>query len=230
VYRIDVRPFVDGRHFDGSLADLEALARMLSRCHEVLSRFPRWADVRAAAALRNDRLAWIRDRLAASLMSHGPKAVAEYAEWAADNREWLAEMIDGFDPHIERWPSAQCLHGEVHQGNVMFRESDGAAVLLDLEEAVHFFAPPAWDIAFLIQRFALADNPSPATLQARISRITAGYGAPLPALAPVMRQAAWFAMTVILDLRMMKGTVVPLAEVEKFVTLERQAAAYAGMV
>jgi hypothetical protein len=227
-FRIDVRPMIEGRHFDGSLADLQSAAAILSTCHKALRRFPRHEAVRTAAAARNDRLREIRDRVAACLSTGKFNEFDEYAEWASAHRQWLEEMKNGFDPHVERWPGAQCLHGEVHRGNVLFRVQDGSPVLVDLEEAVHVFAPPAWDVAFLIQRFGLADSPSRAVLKKRFAAISVGYAVPLPDVALMMRQIAWFNMAVILELRRTEGVVTPLSEYNKFVALERQAINYHG--
>jgi hypothetical protein len=44
----------------------------------------------------------------------------------------------------------------------------------------------------------------------------------------MMRQAAWFTMATILDLRARHGIVTPEDECEKFVRLERQAQVYEG--
>lgn len=229
VYRIDVRPFIDGRHFDGSVADLRAIAALLARWHAALRAFPRRDEVQSEAARRNARLAGVRERLARSLSSGDLDGLCDARDWIGEHRDWLQRMAAVFDPRTERWPGAQCLHGEVHQGNVMFH-ADGSAELIDLEETVHVFAPPAWDLAFLVQRFCLADEPSAETLRERLAALASGYGAPLPPLAGTMQQAAWFAMAVIFDLRLTGGLATPFTEYRKFVALERQAAACAAVM
>lgn len=225
-YRIDVRPLIQGRHFDGSRRDLEAVAALLSRCHSALSRFPRREEVRTAAALRNRRVADMRDRLAEWLRAGSYDHFGEHAAWASAHRPWFERMIDEFDPLVDRWPEAQCLHGEIHRGNVLFDMPDGVPVLVDLEEAVHLLAPPVWDLAFLIQRFCLTDNPSHGALAERVSCVSAAYGSPLPKLAGTMRQIAWFNMALLLDSWLTSRIATPLAEYGKFVALEQQAAAY----
>jgi hypothetical protein len=113
---------------------------------------------------------------------------------------------------------------------VVFRSIDGAAVLVDFEESVHVFGPPAWDLAFLVQRFCLCDDPSPSVGLQRLAVVAEAYGGPLPGLATMMRQAAWFSMATIIDLRMSHGVVTPMDEYDKFVRLARQARAFEGVL
>ena len=229
-FYIDVRPLIGGRHFNGSPQDLRNVASTLAACHRALRDFPKADDVRLAAAVRNRRLAKIRDRIAKALKSGTFWLFAEHAQWASVHRDWLAEMVEQFDPHLNEHPDAQCVHGEIHPGNVLLRASDSAAVLIDLEESTHVFMPPAWDLAFLVQRFCLRDNPPPPTALQRLAVVADGYGSPLPVLAPIMRQAAWFTMATIVDLRISQGVMTPVTECDKFVRLERQALNYKSVV
>lgn len=222
VFRVDVRPMIAGRHFDGSAGDLQRLAATLGACHHALVDSPRAAAVRAAASARDERLAKIRDLLADALKRDAFELFAEQAPWARAHREWLDAMADGFEPRLDERPEAQCLHGEVHPGNVLFRADDGAAVLVDFEESVHVFAPPAWDVAFVVQRFCLSDDPAPAAARERLAIVSRAYGPPVADLAGMMRQAAWFCIAAILDMRLSQGLATPGGEYDKFVRLERQ--------
>lgn len=230
VFRVDVRPMIVGRHFDGSAGDLCRLASTVAACHRALVDFCGAPAVRAAASVRNGRLAKIRDLIAAALESDAFGVFAERASWATDHRDWLDAMTEEFEPRLDEYPHAQCLHGEIHPGNVVFRSTDGAAVLVDFEESVQVFAPPAWDLAFLVQRFCLWDDPSPSIRRQRLSVVADAYGSPLPRLAATMRQAAWFSMAAIVDLRMSQGAVTPTDEYDKFVRLERQSRAFEGVL
>jgi Ser/Thr protein kinase RdoA (MazF antagonist) len=231
--RVDVRPMIFGRNFDGSAADLQSVASTLAACHRALRSWPRADAVRKAARNRAERLAAIRDRIAGALKDDAfdafvPHAswTAAYGSWAAAHRDWLAEMIADFDPYHDRWSGAQCLHGQIHRGNVLFRSDDGAAVLVDFEESVHVFAPVAWDVAHLVQRFCLHDAPSIPVARHRHSIIAKAYGVAVPGLTEMMRQAAWFSIAAILERHVSRRIVTPLEEYKKFVDLERQARSY----
>jgi Ser/Thr protein kinase RdoA (MazF antagonist) len=223
VLRVDVRPMITGRHFDGAPADLQRLAATLGACHHALVDSPHAMSVRAAASARYERLAKIRDLLVDALKREAFELFAEQAAWAMRHRDWLGVMADRFEPRLDERPDAQCLHGEVHPGNVLFRADDGAAVLVDFEESVHVFAPPAWDVAFLVQRFCLFDDPALALVRERLAIVSRAYGPPLADLTGMMRQAAWFSIAVILDMRLSQGIATPVGEYDKFVRLERQA-------
>jgi Ser/Thr protein kinase RdoA (MazF antagonist) len=222
VLRVDVRPMIAGRHFDGSPHDLQDLGTSLAACHRALVDSRRAPAVRAAASARYERLGKVRDLLADALRREAFELFAEQASWAGRHRDWLGAMVDHFEPRLDERPAAQCLHGEVHPGNVVFRSEDGAAVLVDFEESVHVFAPPAWDVAFLVQRFCLSDEPTLALAEQRLAIVWHAYGGRVPGLAEMMRQAAWFSIAAILDMRVSQGIVTPVAEYEKFVRLERQ--------
>ncbi len=230
VFRVDVRPMIVGRHFSGSADDLYSLTSTLAACHRALINFSRADAVRAAASVRNQRLAKICDLIAAALKRDELGVFAEHASWATEHRDWLIDMTEQFEPRLDEYPNAQCLHGEIHPGNVVFRSNDGAAVLVDFEESVHVFAPPAWDLAFLVQRFCLCDDPSLSVGLQRLSVVANAYGSPLSGLARMMRQAAWFSMATIVDLRISQGVVTPMDEYDKFVRLERQTRGFEGVL
>lgn len=229
VLRVDVRPMIEGRHYNGSEDDLRRLAATLAACHRALSHFSRADAVRAATAARNRRLEKICHRMDAALKRGDFRVFAERASWAAEHRDCLLELTKEFEPRLDQDPHAQCLHGEIHLGNVVFCSTNGSAALLDFEESVHVFAPPAWDLAFFVQRFCLYDDPPRAVGLQRLSIVANAYGRPLPILAKMMRQGAWFSIVTILDMRISLGIVTPVSEYDKFVRLARQARALEGV-
>jgi len=204
-FRVDVRPLIKGRHFNGSPEDLYNLASTLAQCHRSLQDISEADQVYVTAAARARRLESIRHHITDALASGNFELFAERASWASAHVDWLSQMVEKFDSNLHERPDAQCVHGEIHPGNVLFRIADSVAVLVDFEESVHIFMPPAWDLAFMAQRFCLKDDPTPSIALDRLAAVTEGYGEPLPELAPTMRQAAWFTMAVILDLRISRG-------------------------
>ena len=60
-------------------------------------------------------------------------------------------LID-FDPY-EDMEGAQCVHGQIHEGNVLF--INGNPVLFDTENGINTFAPKMWDYSWLLQRFII---------------------------------------------------------------------------
>ena len=208
--RLDVRELLDARHDDGSDEDLRKVAVALARCHELMRSFPRASEVQAHASARFARLAEVC------------RTFEPNTEWFEQHRDWLGEMMRCYKPRFDTMPGALCLHAQVHRGNVLFRRSDDAAVLLDFEEAVQTFAPVAWDLAYFVQRFCLADAPSTPKLRERLATVRDAYSVAVPGLAEMMRQTAWFSMAVLVDYHQ-RGIVSPRSEYDKFVRLERQA-------
>jgi Ser/Thr protein kinase RdoA (MazF antagonist) len=223
-YRVDARPFLAGaRHTDGSLGDLTALGASLAAAHRSLRTFPEAEAIRSAALTRYQRFARVIAFARETARLEKWERFAELAPWGRENAAWITAMAAESITSFANQPGAQCLHGEIHRANVLF-DSAGRAVLLDFEEAVHNFAPPAWDLAYTVQRFCLHDDPSAPTLRARLSALESGYGARFSDLRPMMRQIAWLMTAVLIELCVEGRQIKPAAEYAKFIHLERQAA------
>jgi thiamine kinase-like enzyme len=136
-------------------------------------------------------------------------------------------MVHEFEPRFDLLPGAQCIHGQVHPGNVLFDDS-GSAILLDWEEAVYTFAPPDYDLAYFVQRFCLRGEIPDDNWGQLLSTVESVYGK-LPPVAGIMRQLAWFSIAAIVDFSS-RGMAVGLSEYQKFVRLEQQARALVGVV
>jgi len=222
-FRLDVRAFIPGRHFDGSLADLQSLAAALAACHRSLRDFPRSEAVRLHAASRSIRLEATRANIAVALARHDWTYFSGDPQWAEQHAPWLTEMAVSFDPFFDRLSGAQCLHAQVHRANVLYRSADAHPVLVDFEEAIQTLAPVTWDLAYFLQRFCLHDEPSAEIFAERLATVRAAYGAWPSGVAEMMRQTAWLSIAIIVANRHDQAIVNPPAEYQKFVTLEEQA-------
>jgi len=227
-YRLDIRPFLRGDHYDGSSDNLLQLSITLKKAHSALLSFPRAECVLESAKQRFQQLANINRLIAEAINKDTFRIFAEQFEWAQCHRDWLSDMVENFNPNFHELPGAQSLHGEVHPGNVIFTGSK--AILLDFEESVHVFAPPDFDLAYLIQRFCMQDDPDINILGKRLRIVEKGYGATPPRIMNTMRQLAWLSIAVILNLRVNYSIITPVSEYEKFVRLEQQAKYYGGLL
>jgi hypothetical protein len=217
--RVDVRARVHGWHFDGSLDDLSSLARTLADCHAALRECPQAGGVRALAAVRFTKFEETRGAMKAALSRGEFGFFCQEDSWARANAPWLARLVEGFRPRCDLLPGSQCLHGQIHQANVLYAPGP---ILLDWEEAVQTYAPAQWDLAYFVQRFCLYDDATPDTVRARLAEIRRAYGAPLGDLAAMMQHVAWLSAVVLVQYHQ-SGIESPLAEYAKFVLLEEQA-------
>jgi hypothetical protein len=223
-FRGDIRHVIEGRHFGHTLSDLSSVARTLGRCHDALESFPRWQDVKHGQSERMQRHVGVRSLVEEAVTKDNFEVFHEREEWARENREWLAAMVEYYDPTFHEYPGAQCVHGEIHPANVVFPvDRDDEATLVDFETSIHTFAPRAWDLAYFVQRFALRDDPSSSNLVERKSVIEQAYGSPLPPLSMMMRQTSWYCIACAVSNRISLDMIAPLSEYRKFVRLERQA-------
>ena len=225
--RLDVRKLIRGRHFDGSPDDLRELAATLARCHAALRDFPQQARVRELSARRFERLARVQKAMRSALERRDWHWFAS-DDWAETHRDWIEELMRAYQPRFDLLENAQCLHGQVHRANVIFAENR-TPVLVDFEEAVHTFAPVAWDLAYFVQRFCLHDDPPENVRSQRLAVLREAYGAPVSGVAQKMRQTAWLSALVLIEDHS-RGISSPRSEYEKFVRLEEQARSLAPQI
>lgn len=231
-YRWDVQALIEGRFFSGELSELRLLAAVLAKTHKALADFPRSAEVRKAASERSTSLKCTLDNLSHACQQGDYARYGSLESWTREHSEWLVSLCARTSLDFHERAEAQTLHGEVHAGNVIFvtgQESGGeeAAWLVDWEESRHVYATPWWDVAWLIQRFVLADNPMSGVLSSRLEAVQDGYGQPLPPLRElggIMRDAACQSIAVLYDW-FDEGLEAPAPEFEKFYTLDNQAQA-----
>jgi hypothetical protein len=222
--RVDLRERIRGRHFDGSLEDLQALARALADCHRMLRDFPEAARVRELAARRFARIEEMRGRMKEELARRNFGFFCQDESWGRAHADWLAALVDGFGARCDLLPGSQCLHGQIHQANVLYAPGP---VLVDWEEAVQTYAPVQWDLAYFVQRFCLHDSAPRQTVRSRLAAVRGAYDAPLGDVCEMMRHTAWLSMVILVGYRQ-AGIESPVAEYGKFVRLEEQAREMGG--
>lgn len=213
-YRIELRPLLVGKVFSGSSAELVRLAAVVAELHLALRRWPGRSRVRRIATARYRTLEAARLNVAAELRRGKTGLWRERSGWARRRLRPLLALLDEAPLRLDQQPGAQCLHGEVHTGNVLFIRH--RPVLLDFEESVRHFAPPAWDFGFIAQRFAAAPGLPSAECRRRI-RILERHGGLGPRqLAAAMRDICRYSLAVLACQRIEERVLAPVAEYEKF--------------
>jgi Ser/Thr protein kinase RdoA (MazF antagonist) len=220
-FRLDVRPFVRGDH-EFTEGRLVLLVEEVRRCHEVLGEFPGLEEVRRISEERFAELGVGLRELGGALGRRAWAEIAPEEDWVRENLGFLEEMAASMVLDHPWREGAQCLHGQIHRANVLFTEGD-RPVLLDFEEAVHVFAPRAWDVAHVVQRFCLFDDPEAVVLARRLEAVERVLGAVSEEITQVMREVAWFSILILVMGWRREGLRAPRGEYEKFVKFERQA-------
>lgn len=220
-YLLSIFPFVNGRHFDGSDEDLRSISSVLARLHKALKTFKFNNQVRAASLKTAHRLLEAKEKIAYAFKLNDFSVFYELSNWAKVNKDWLKVMIKEFNPYLCLLEGAQCLHGELHTGNVIFSLEESAVILTDFEECPDAWFPPSFDLVYLIHRFCMYENPSSSVFQKRINIVKEAYGRLPSNIQEMMRQVCWYLVALIIDRCFRRESFAPDEECDKFVRLEK---------
>ena len=219
--------WISGRFARGDEADGAAAGRLLARVHRALAAYPGADAVRQAAERRLRGLeaaaAAIRD--GALRPPHRPEEL----------RRLLGRSADPFAAMREE--PRQTIHGDLNHGNVLFPDDGGEPIALDCEDAAISWLPPALDVAFALERFALVLAADEAGAAAAARALLAAYagetGAPIfsrrGALADILRMLALRSLTQ-LAMAAPEGAAPAPAEWDKFHFLHGQAEARGALL
>ena len=92
-FRLDVRPFLAGRHFNGSLEDSARVAGHLRLVHRALAKFAGAGRIHQIAGHRYEELAGIKAQMAHCLAKDDFDFFAEHTEWAREQARWLRDLV-----------------------------------------------------------------------------------------------------------------------------------------
>lgn len=141
---VTVTRYRAGRHTNFDPADAEALGRTLGLVHRALGSFPRRDDVKRDTALVVGELNDVREKILSGSLAGVPDV------WRAS----LSISARRYDRSFGGG-TAQCGHGDVTPGNVLFDDS-GDAILADFEVSAFTYRPPVFDLASAVLRFCLS--------------------------------------------------------------------------
>jgi len=219
--------WMPGRFARGDEADCGAVGRLLARLHQALAAFPDADAVRGAAERR------LRDlEVAAEGIRGGALRPPRRAE---ELRRLLASSADPFAAMREE--PRQTIHGDLNHGNVLFPTDGGEPIALDYEDAAISWLPPALDVAYALERFALVlaadDAGAAAAARALLAAYAGETGAPIfsgrGALADILRMLALRSLTQ-LAMATSEGAAPAPGEWDKFHFLHGQAEARSALL
>ncbi len=225
VYAFD---YIPARHFNGTRADLETIGKATALLHRALRSFKFAPLVKKNAERTERRLRSVSRRLRQSLKQNDFSYFCERASWAKRNRLGLDEMAGSFDPSLCTWPEAQCVHGELHRGNILFRANTAEAVFTDFEETPDSWFAPSFDLAYLVHRFCLAGARNADEASGHARTLAAAYGGFPADLEPMLPQVCWYTLALLFDRSFRRESISPETEYDKFLRLRKNASLYKG--
>jgi len=212
-YRIDVRPFLNGYHYSPNIEDFKKLIHGIKIFHKFAKSFP------ASQKIRLNQKEISKQKNKTKLKSHKAlrdkdfKYFGKYEEWVKKHHIWLDEILDEFDPHLDQMPNAQCLHGQIHPGNVLFIVDE--VVLFDTETSINTFAPVYWDYSWVFQRFIINQD---IELEDSLPYINflANSKKDINNLISMTKQNIAHSVVTVFNYFVNEGILVPQSELDKF--------------
>lgn len=220
-YLLYIFPLIKGRHYNDSDSDLKAISSVVANMHNLLKSFKFSKLVYANALKTANRLLRTKRAILRSLKKNDFSIYGEHKQWAKRNSDWLKTMSDNFNPFLCKLPESQCLHGELHLGNVIFSSENGEVILTDFEEVWDAWFPPSFDLAYLVHRFCMDGTQSRDSFNKKLNIVKKGYGSLPSDLKEMMSQICWYNIALLVDRSMRRESIAPEEEYDKFVRLEK---------
>jgi hypothetical protein len=110
-------------------------------------------------------------------------------------------------------PNAQCLHGQIHPGNILFVGDE--IVLFDTETSINTFATVYWDYSWVFERFIINQD---VELEDSLSyiKLLANSKKDINKLISMTKQITAHSVVTVFDYFINEGILVPQSELEKF--------------
>ena len=212
-FRVDVRPFFTGRPYNGSLEDYQVLLDTLAPIHNALRDYPGRDAIKRTAGDFTRNLEETRIKL---LEGKGEFS-APVAAWLGENKAFIQEHLSGLDMALGLDNDAQCLHGDLHTGNVIFTDT-GKALIFDLEESYKVYLNKAYDMAYVYERFCLQQVKEYKELLQRFNMLSgsAKLDISFENLLDVIGKMSLRLILIVFSNYFNKGSEVPVEELDKF--------------
>ena len=223
-YRLDIREFLRGNHFQEKESELISLVSELRKFHQALRNYENADEVQS----NQDKINQAHEKQAKALISELEKSnyaiFFERENWARSHRLWLLESLPFYLEMSKKYlndKEMQVIHGQIQPGNIIF--NNNGANIFDLETTVKSFGNVSWDLAYLFQRFCLINNPTNKEISSRMKIIEEYYPEAMRNIADRMRVISIYNIISAVDYRINDNRLVPEHEFSKFYNLDLQA-------
>ena len=223
-YRLDIREFLRGNHFQEKESELISLVSELRKFHQALRNYENAHEVQS----NQNKINQAHEKQAKDLISELEKSnyeiFFERENWARSHKYWLLESLPFYLEMSKKYlndKEMQVIHGQIQPGNIIF--NDNGANIFDLETTVKSFGNVSWDLAYLFQRFCLINNPTNKEISSRMKIIEEYYPEAMRNIADRMRVISIYNIISAVDYRINDNRLVPEHEFSKFYNLDLQA-------
>lgn len=223
-YRLDIREFLRGNHFQEKESELISLVSELKKFHQALRNYENAHEVQS----NQNKINQAHEKQAKDLISELEKSnyeiFFERENWARSHKYWLLESLPFYLEMSKKYlndKEMQVIHGQIQPGNIIF--NNNGANIFDLETTVKSFGNVSWDLAYLFQRFCLINNPTNKEISSRMKIIEEYYPEAMRNIADRMRVISIYNIISAVDYRINDNRLVPEHEFSKFYNLDLQA-------
>ncbi|MBK86320.1 MAG: hypothetical protein CMC86_03870 [Flavobacteriaceae bacterium] len=212
-YRLDVRPFLHGNSYFSNLDDFKKLIDCINQFHKIAFKFPNFAKIKSNQKQISEKQNQTRNKCLEALNKEKFNFFENHSGWAKNNQKWLTKILEEYNPYFEDMLGAQCLHGQIHPGNVLFVR--GNPILFDTETSIHTFAPVEWDFSWVLQRFIINQELSNED-SLKFIKLLAKNKSEIAKLIYMAKLNTIYSVVAVFDYSINKSISVPQSELDKF--------------
>tara|TARA_X000001036_G_scaffold439842_1_gene492620 strand:- start:3203 stop:4222 length:1020 start_codon:yes stop_codon:yes gene_type:complete len=213
-FRIDIREFLNGSYYQNENSKLISLLKEINAFHKSINNFSYKEKIKDNQLKITMGKRDLIDTILNCIDTNEYDIFNEHSSWVFSHQDWIGELLNNHNPNLLEMPDAQCIHGQIHPGNVIFAENK--VVIFDLETSITTYAPWAWDYAWVLQRFCLDYGLENAKLVDKLEIIESYSNLKIDDLFRMAKIVVAENILSVFDYCINKKILVPQSELNKF--------------
>lgn len=217
--KVYISRFLNARACTFSLDDFGAFLDVIEPVHKALETFPGKDRIQRNSQAYTQSLNEIKNRLVQASNQRLDPYFGIFSEWVSTNAVFLTQAMPALVLTMHRDARAQCLHGDLHPGNVLFPEK-GLPFIIDFDACETLFAPLSYDLAYMLFRFCILEPSRNQDLfMKKVRMLYKVYGDRMPSLkelTDMIQTISLKLIVMVLSNYLTGGVESSVAELEKF--------------